>query len=91
MLGTLLVLGLAVSVILILFAIFIGLGNLFPASVIAATILAANSYIAVFYSVLPYTTTAILSILGAIFSIEVLVILPYKMAKWVYKKIPGIS
>ena len=87
----LLTLAFAAGVVGALLVVIITLGNLLPASSIALAITSASSYIGVIHSVLPLTTDAILSILAALLSIEVLVIAPYKMAKWVWKKIPGIS
>lgn len=91
MLGTLLVLALAVSVILILLAGVLALGNLVPAATLAGTIIAVNSYLGIFYSVIPRTTTTLLAIISAILAIEALIILPYKIAKWIWSKIPGIT
>jgi hypothetical protein len=91
MIGTILVLGLAVTTILALLAAVLALGNLVPAATIASAIVSVNSYVAIFHSIWPLTTVALLSIIGTILSIEALIILPYKIAKWVYSKIPGIS
>jgi len=91
MAGFLLTLAFAVAVVTILIGVIVLAGNLLPVATIATAITAVNGYLAVVYGFLPLTMTAILAALGVIFSIEALLILPYKMAKWVWKKIPGIS
>jgi hypothetical protein len=87
----LLTLAFAAAVVTILVGVVVLLGNLLPTAAITTAIAAASGYFSMIHSFLPLTTVSLLAILGALFSIEVLVITPYKMAKWVWKKIPGIS
>ena len=91
MITFLLTLAFAIGIVSALIAALLLLGNLLPSAAIASAILAANGYLAVIYGFLPLTMTALLAALAALFTIEVLVIAPYKLAKWVWKKIPGVS
>ena len=84
-----------------IYVIFIGLINVivYPISTlpdislssgIGAGLAAAGSMLGIFYQIIPYTLIALGSIMGALLVFE-LAIWSYKLIKWVYTKIPGIS
>lgn len=50
----------------------------------------AGHLVGIIYNLLPDTITAIFSALSAIVGIEI-AIFTYKLIKWIYTKIPGIS
>lgn len=68
----------------------VALGNVLPTTFILGGITAANAFIGTLYSIFPLTTNAVFAALAALFLIEGYVG-TYKLAKWIYQKIPGIS
>jgi len=68
----------------------LALGNILPVAALAAAITTANAYIAVVYEFLPLTTVALIGTLGSFLLIEFYVI-TYKLIKWIYTKLPGVS
>lgn len=84
-----------------LFVIFIGLINLivYPISAlpdvslssgIGAGLTAAAVMLGTFYQIVPWTLGALGGIISALLAFE-LAIWSYKIIKWIYTKIPGIS
>jgi len=79
-----------IGIILLLLSGLLILGNVLPTAAIALAITAANSYLAILTAFMPDTMEVLFAILGFFFVIEGYVA-TYKLAKWLYKKIPGIS
>lgn len=78
------------ATLLLMLAGLLAIGNILPTAAIASAISAAGSYIAVVYEILPQTTIALLGILGVLLLVE-FYIGTYKLIKWLYSKIPGVS
>jgi hypothetical protein len=55
-----------------------------------SAIATVSSYVALLYSVLPITCTALLSIFSLVIAYET-ALLSYKLIKWLYNKIPGVT
>jgi len=57
---------------------------------IAGAFSSVSQYLGIIYSVAPFTFTALFSVIAAIVAAEGYVVI-YKVVKWAYQKIPGIS
>ena len=79
-----------VATVATMLSVLLLLGNVLPTSAISASILAANSYIAVIGQFLPLTIGSLVLMVGALLLVE-FYIGTYKLIKWVYTKIPGVS
>lgn len=80
----------AVATIGLMLAGLLALGNILPTATIASAITSAGSYLAVIYEIVPATTLALLAIFGTMLLIEFYVS-TYKLIKWLYTKLPGIT
>ncbi|MDE2021141.1 MAG: hypothetical protein KGJ13_12465 [Patescibacteria group bacterium] len=66
------------------------LGNILPTSAIAAAITAANGYIGIIHEIVPNTTVSLMAIVGSFLLVEYFAV-SYKLIKWIYSKLPGVT
>lgn len=66
------------------------LGNVVPVVLIAAAIVNVNHYVALLYTLFPLTIIFLFLMLGSLFLVEGY-FATYRIAKWLYSKIPGIT
>jgi hypothetical protein len=78
------------AVIFTMLAGLLALGNILPTAAIASAITLAGSYLAVIYEFLPYTVSEILLLFGFLLTVEYYIVV-YKMLKFIWKKIPGVT
>jgi hypothetical protein len=79
-----------VATLILMLGVLLAVGNILPTASVAAAIAAANAYIAIVYEFLPNTVIALLAIVWLLLLVE-FYIGTYKLIKWLYSKIPGIS
>lgn len=90
MIDILLHITIALAILGVLIAPLLLLGNLIPTAALTTAVVAANSYIGIAYQVIPLALTAVFSFFGAVVVIEGTIGI-YKLVRWVYRKIPGIT